>query len=104
LISLQPVVDTHPDTLHTLRIDAPFPALKKYATEMDLEAMDSMEHSHVPYVALLVKTLEDWKSTVRQSFEEHKSTAHLKVKMSLFLGSMKARIRHTMTWRISRTS
>lgn len=55
------VVDSHPDTTHTLRLDRPFEALRTYATGLDLEAMDSMEHSHVPYVVLLVRALETYK-------------------------------------------
>jgi amyloid beta precursor protein binding protein 1 len=51
------VIDTHPDHSHTLRIDTPFKALEDYALGLDLESMDSMEHSHVPYVLLLVRAL-----------------------------------------------
>ncbi len=60
------VVDTHPDTLHTLRIDTPFEELKDYAMGLDMEIMDSMEHSHIPYVVLLVKCVEDWKIRVSE--------------------------------------
>ena len=49
--------DTHPDHSHTLRIDTPFKALEDYALSLDLESMDSMEHSHVPYVLLLIRAL-----------------------------------------------
>ncbi|ORY29355.1 hypothetical protein BCR39DRAFT_532469 [Naematelia encephala] len=55
------VVDTHPDTTHTLRIDQPFPALEKHARELDLDSMDSMEFSHVPWVVLLVRASCWWK-------------------------------------------
>lgn len=51
------VIDTHPDHSHTLRIDTPFQALEEHALGLDLESMDSMEHSHVPYVLLLVRAL-----------------------------------------------
>lgn len=60
-----PVVDTHPETTHTLRIDEPFPALEKYARGMDLAAMDSLEHSHIPWVLLLVRAVSIWKEQVR---------------------------------------
>lgn len=59
------VVDTHPETTHTLRVDEPFPALEKYARELDLEAMDSLEHSHIPWVILLVRAVSIWKEQVR---------------------------------------
>lgn len=52
------VVDTHPDHQHTLRLDTPFPALQEYADGLDLEKMDSMEHSHIPFVLLLIRSLK----------------------------------------------
>jgi amyloid beta precursor protein binding protein 1 len=58
------VVDTHPDTTHTLRIDQTFAALERYARELDLNNMDSMEHSHVPWVVLLVRAGCEWKDAV----------------------------------------
>lgn len=58
------VVDSHPDSTHTLRIDAPFSALEAYAEALDLGSMDSMEHSHVPWVVLLVKAASIWKESV----------------------------------------
>jgi len=51
------VIDTHPDHAYTLRIDQPFEQLEKYALELNLDEMDSMEHSHVPYVILLIRAL-----------------------------------------------
>jgi amyloid beta precursor protein binding protein 1 len=54
-------VDTHPDSTHTLRLDRPFQELKEFATGLDMDSMDSMEHSHVPYVILLVRALERFK-------------------------------------------
>ncbi|ORX37378.1 hypothetical protein BD324DRAFT_625903 [Kockovaella imperatae] len=55
------VIDTHPDSTHTLRIDQPFPELETYARSLDLDSMDSMEHSHIPYLVLLVRALCDWR-------------------------------------------
>ncbi|WRT64346.1 uncharacterized protein IL334_001278 [Kwoniella shivajii] len=57
------VVDTHPDTTHTLRLDAPFPSLQQHARSLDLSSMDSMEHSHVPWVVLLVRAASLWKES-----------------------------------------
>ncbi|RSH77611.1 uncharacterized protein EHS24_003171 [Apiotrichum porosum] len=57
------VGDTHPDTTHTLRIDQPFPALESYARKLDIEAMDSMDHSHIPWVVLLVRAACLWKDS-----------------------------------------
>lgn len=61
------VIDTHPESSHSLRVDQPFPALEEYARKLDLESMDSMEHSHVPYVVLLVKAAAEWKDAVSLS-------------------------------------
>ncbi|KAE8542925.1 hypothetical protein D1P53_000988 [Cryptococcus gattii VGV] len=57
------VVDSHPDTTHTLRIDEPFLALEQYARSLDLANMDSMEHSHIPWVVLLVRAASLWKES-----------------------------------------
>ena len=63
---IQAVVDSHPDSTHTLRIDTPFPALEAYAKGLDLESMDSMEHSHIPWVVLLVKAASIWEDSVSE--------------------------------------
>lgn len=55
------VVDTHAESAVTLRLDRPFRALTDYAKNLDMESMDSMEHSHVPYAVLLVRALERFK-------------------------------------------
>ncbi|OCF74002.1 amyloid beta protein binding protein 1 [Kwoniella mangroviensis CBS 8886] len=57
------VVDTHPDTTHTLRLDSPFPSLEQHARSLDLFTMDSMEHSHIPWVVLLVRAASIWKES-----------------------------------------
>lgn len=59
-----PVSDTHPESTHTMRIDQPFETLESFARSLDLDAMDSMEHSHVPWVILLVRELSIWKEQV----------------------------------------
>ncbi|KAJ9109758.1 hypothetical protein QFC19_001988 [Naganishia cerealis] len=56
------IVDTHPDSTHTLRLDRPFQELKDFAIGLDMESMDSMEHSHIPYVILLVRAMERFKT------------------------------------------
>ncbi|EIW72572.1 hypothetical protein TREMEDRAFT_58742 [Tremella mesenterica DSM 1558] len=55
------IVDTHPETNHTLRIDQPFPALEEYAVNLDIDGMDSMDYSHIPWVVLLVRFASQWK-------------------------------------------
>lgn len=44
-----------------LRIGGPWPALRAYADAIDLAGLDDMTHAHVPYVALLVKALDQFR-------------------------------------------
>ncbi|KAJ7267019.1 hypothetical protein B0H12DRAFT_1179488 [Mycena haematopus] len=57
------IVDSHSETAPSLRIDKAFPALYDYATGLDFASMDPTDHTHVPYVVILVRALADWKST-----------------------------------------
>lgn len=59
------VIESHSETTPSLRIDKAFPALLEHALSLDLPNMDQTEHAHIPYVVLLVRALEDWKSSVR---------------------------------------
>ncbi|XP_042236072.1 NEDD8-activating enzyme E1 regulatory subunit-like [Homarus americanus] len=55
------IVESHPDNeMPDLRLDRPFSALQKYMDSLDLDSMDSKEHSHVPYVVILYKHLQIW--------------------------------------------
>lgn len=60
-----PIVDTHPDseTTSDLRIVRPWPELLQYAEEKTagLDSMKPEDHGHVPYLALLLHFLEEWK-------------------------------------------
>jgi len=56
------VIETHPDNqIPDLRLDQPFPSLKKYVDSIDLEAMEYKDHAHVPYLIVLYKYLQQWK-------------------------------------------
>ncbi|KAF7977557.1 hypothetical protein HWV62_3352 [Athelia sp. TMB] len=55
------IIESHSDSAPSLRITDPFPTLLEHATSLDLAAMDPTDHSHVPYVVLLVRVLDDWK-------------------------------------------
>jgi NEDD8-activating enzyme E1 regulatory subunit len=57
-------VETHPENIVDLRLDTPFPALEQYAKTFNFDALDSMDHAHVPYVVILLKYLEQWKQDV----------------------------------------
>jgi amyloid beta precursor protein binding protein 1 len=57
------VIETHPDNqIPDLRLDKPFPSLKKYVDSIDLEAMEYKDHAHVPYLIVLYKYLQQWKA------------------------------------------
>ena len=45
-----------------LRLEDPFPALKKFFDSIDLEKLDFKTHSHVPYVVILYKALKQWQA------------------------------------------
>ena len=56
------VVESHPDNAHhDLRIDVPFAGLRQYVDSIDLEALDSTTHSHVPFIVLLMKSAQTWR-------------------------------------------
>jgi len=60
-----------------LRLNDPFPALKEFALnnpKFNLDEMDLNLHSHVPFVVVLLKSAEKWKSAhegnLPKSFKE----------------------------------
>ncbi|KZP09171.1 hypothetical protein FIBSPDRAFT_839605 [Athelia psychrophila] len=83
------VIESHSESAPSLRITEPFPTLLEHATALDLSKMDPTDHSHVPYVVLLVRALEDWKKnhggnppkTFPEKKEFKKTISALKVKM-----------------------
>lgn len=55
------VVDSHPDSpFPDLRLDHPFPELIEFVNEQKLEEMSHERHSHTPYVAILLRYLNEW--------------------------------------------
>jgi amyloid beta precursor protein binding protein 1 len=58
------VIESHSETAPSLRIDKAFPALLDYSLSLDFSNMDPTDHSHVPYVIILVRALHDWKKSV----------------------------------------
>ncbi|KAJ3411946.1 NEDD8-activating enzyme E1 regulatory subunit [Chytridiales sp. JEL 0842] len=56
------VVETHPDQIVDLRLDCPFPELERYVNSFDLDKLDSMAHSHVPFIVILIQCLNEWKA------------------------------------------
>ena len=60
-------METHPEDVVDLRLDAPWPELSRLASTLDLDEMDDFEHGHVPYILILLKFLDQWKQTVASS-------------------------------------
>src|SRR5437773_5347624 len=58
------VVETHPENASDLRLDVPFPALEQYVSNINFNTQDTKEHSHIPFVAILLKYLNEWKENV----------------------------------------
>jgi hypothetical protein len=57
------VLDGRPDNPPVdLRLDRPLPAVMALARAADLAAMDSHQLSHTPFVLLLLRFLEAWRS------------------------------------------
>ncbi|XP_064467372.1 NEDD8-activating enzyme E1 regulatory subunit-like [Ornithodoros turicata] len=60
-INEHPVIETHPDnTFDDLRLDNPFPALRQFVDSIHMEALSNKDHSHTPYVVILLKALDEW--------------------------------------------
>lgn len=45
-----------------LHLITPFPELRAFVDSFDLQTLDDMAHGHVPYIVLLIKLLDQWKS------------------------------------------
>lgn len=58
------VIEAHPDNYHEdLRLDCPFPMLKSHVDNIDLDSLDNAQHSNIPFLIILIKYLEAWKSS-----------------------------------------
>lgn len=53
----------HDPPLHELLLATPFPSLQAFADSVDLNALSSIDHAHVPFVVLLLKAAAAWKAT-----------------------------------------
>lgn len=60
-----PIVDTHPDETATtdLRLLTPWPELSEFVAEItnDITELTPFKHGHIPYLALLLHYLAEWK-------------------------------------------
>ncbi|KAG6887884.1 hypothetical protein C0995_011964 [Termitomyces sp. Mi166 len=71
------IIETHAETAPSLRIDKAFSALLEYSMSLDFANMDPTDHTHIPYVPILVRALQDWKKAhddrPPQSYPEKKA-------------------------------
>ena len=58
------VIESKPDTpLPDLRLDKPFTELIDFYQNIDLSAFTDTEHAHIPFVVILLKCLDQWRSS-----------------------------------------
>ncbi|KAL2524660.1 NEDD8-activating enzyme E1 regulatory subunit [Abeliophyllum distichum] len=55
------VIESKPDHfLDDLRLNNPWPELRRFAETIDLDVADPVVHKHTPYVIILIKMAEEW--------------------------------------------
>ncbi|PWN37308.1 uncharacterized protein FA14DRAFT_159419 [Meira miltonrushii] len=57
------IIETHPDNTIDLRLTRPWAELEAYADSYDMDASDTMARSHIPFVIVLLRKLEEWSQT-----------------------------------------
>ncbi|KAI8973167.1 hypothetical protein BD414DRAFT_499348 [Trametes punicea] len=57
------VSQSHSETAPSLRITRPFPSLLEWARSLDLQNMDPTAHSHIPFVVILVRVVDEWRKS-----------------------------------------
>ncbi|KAI3457348.1 hypothetical protein Pfo_014011 [Paulownia fortunei] len=58
------VIESKPDHfLDDLRLNNPWPELRRFAETIDLDTADPVVHKHTPYVVILIKMAEEWAKT-----------------------------------------
>ncbi len=58
------IVESKPDSaLEDLRVPCPFPELLEISDAMDINVEDSTVHSHIPWVVILLKVLDEWRAS-----------------------------------------
>lgn len=64
------VIETHPASTVDLRLTSPWPELTQYAQAYDIANPDAMAHSHIPFIVILLRVIEQWKAEVRKRAEK----------------------------------
>ncbi|KAI4310359.1 hypothetical protein MLD38_035342 [Melastoma candidum] len=55
------VIESKPDHfVDDLRLNNPWPELRRFVENIDLTVADPVEHKHIPYVVILIKMAEEW--------------------------------------------
>ena len=58
------IVESKPDSaLEDLRIPRPFEELKAISDAIDIDVEDSAVHSHIPWIVILLKVLDEWRAS-----------------------------------------
>ncbi|GER43097.1 NEDD8-activating enzyme E1 regulatory subunit [Striga asiatica] len=58
------VIESKPDHfLDDLRLNNPWPELRRFAETIDLDTSDPVVHKHTPYVIILIKMADEWAKT-----------------------------------------
>eukprot|EP01100_Stratorugosa_tubuloviscum_P003647 TRINITY_DN1888_c0_g1_i1.p1 TRINITY_DN1888_c0_g1~~TRINITY_DN1888_c0_g1_i1.p1 ORF type:complete len:521 (-),score=235.08 TRINITY_DN1888_c0_g1_i1:106-1668(-) len=56
------VLDSKPETpLEDLRLNAPFVELSDFVNSFDFDGIPANQHSHIPYLVILVKAITEWR-------------------------------------------
>jgi hypothetical protein len=60
--------------INDLRLVNPWPELKEFCLNFNLEEMENIRHAHMPYIVILIQALEKYKQLVtisNSSITEH---------------------------------
>lgn len=58
------IIESHPENaLDDLRLDIPFDGLKELCASVELEKLTLKQHSHIPWLIILYKYLQQWKDS-----------------------------------------
>ncbi|CAL1710740.1 unnamed protein product [Somion occarium] len=83
----QCIIESHDETAPpSLRLTKPFPALQEWATNLDISNIDPTEHAHIPFIVLLIKEADQWRSehngSLPKTYDEKKEfKKHIRSRM-----------------------
>lgn len=87
-LPIHEVFESHPDNFHDdLRLDRPFQELVDYMDKINLAEMDSSQRGNVPYLVILFKGLEKWKSIHNKFPSNYKEKKDFKQMIQLEIDS-----------------